>query len=679
MAISNTVVLIKRSTATSKPSSLNFGELAYSTISNTIFIGTSTGGVVNVGGQFYTSQIDNATSANGSGTLVRRDSAGNVAFNYVSATNITGALAGNANTATYLQNPQNFSISGGDITASAQLFNGDNTVTLNASLNSVSGLSAGFYGGATQSTSTIPVIQVAANGRIMSIANTQVTSSFTITDGTNSNTVYSGSSLTFTGNKGITTTVSPSGESVTFGTDSTVVRSNTALGGPQTIGTDVNISGNLAVSGTVTYVNTAIMQTTESVLHLAANNTVGDVIDIGIVGDYNNGTSNVSSGLVRDAGSKNWYLFQNIAAGSVSGNTIANNLFTTSNTATLYTNLVAQQANASSANITSASIGTLTLGQALAVTSGGTGTTTSTGTGSVVLNQSPTFTGTVNFASANVTGMNVATINVTTINVSSVQANSINIGTLTYVAAGAFVEFGANTNSYQQVVIQNASQGNDASADFIVSNADSSDTYLYGDFGINGPNFSQGPGSFNLANAVYLYSQSSDLAIGTQSANAIHFIVNDGNSDAMTINGSTGAVTLAVALGVPSGGTGQTSFNNGSILVGSGSGALSVLANSTYTATGSGATNSTITSLTVDPYGRTTAATYSAISGLTVGQGGTGASIFTQYGVMYGNGTGALQASAQAGISDMTFSNQILTVSAAGIPMWTTTMDGGAF
>ena len=44
--------------------------------------------------------------------------------------------------------------------------------------------------------------------------------------------------------------------------------------------------------------------------------------------------------------------------------------------------------------------GTLTLGGTLAVANGGTGVTTSTGTGSVVLSASPTFTGTLNYATA---------------------------------------------------------------------------------------------------------------------------------------------------------------------------------------------------------------------------------------------------------------------------------------
>ena len=74
MSASNTNILIKRSSVTTAPSSLKAGELAYSYLSNTAFIGTADGtGVVKIGGQAYTSQIDNATSAATGLTLVQRD------------------------------------------------------------------------------------------------------------------------------------------------------------------------------------------------------------------------------------------------------------------------------------------------------------------------------------------------------------------------------------------------------------------------------------------------------------------------------------------------------------------------------------------------------------------------------------------------------------------------------
>ena len=95
--------------------------------------------------------------------------------------------------------------------------------------------------------------------------------------------------------------------------------------------------------------------------------------------------------------------------------------------------------------------------------------------------------------------------------------------------------------------------------------------------------------------------------------------------------------------------------------------------------TGALASNNTITSITVDAYGRFTAATGSAISGLTVPQGGTGGSTFTQNGIIYGNDAGAFQVTAAAGVSDQTWSNQILTTTNAGVPVWTTALDGGQF
>ena len=741
---SNTSILIKRSTATGTPGTLKAGELAYSYLSNTIFIGNSTGtGVVNVGGQYYTSQIDNATSLNTPSTIVKRDPGGNISVGYITANGIsvTGLIANSANS---LSQTQYFGAYG-DATAANVAFNGTANVELEISLATVNS-NIGTYG----NTTTIPSITVDAKGRITSISNSTISTSFTVTGNTGSGSQSGGGTLTLEGNgTGITTTVTGSGgnETVLFGTDNTVLRTNTSSIGPQTIGTDVSISGNLIVSGTATYVNTSIVQTNDSMIELAANNTTGDVIDIGFYGLYNNGSTNNITGLLRDAGSKNYYLFANIAATNASiANTLSNNYFTQANTATLYTNVNGFQGTFGTANITNATVGTLSLTNALAVGQGGTGQTTfaageiligngsgalqvlantgtagtygnsayipvvttdaygrvsgvtntaiaiaasqitsgqvsiaqggtnnssyvnneityfngssivslantgtagtygnaayipvvttdgfgrvsgvsntaiaipasqltngTTGSGAVVLAASPTLTGTTTAATLNVSQLNVTTLNVTYSNVNSVTANSINIGSLTYAATGAFVAFGSNANNYQQVVIENANTGTQASADFIVSNLGSSDTNLYGDFGINGINFSGAPGALNVANNVYLYSQGTDLAIGTGSSNAIHFVVNSGATDAMTI-AANGYVSIAQALATVYGGTGQTSFS--------------------------------------------------------------------QNGIIYGNGTGALQVTAAAGGADQTWSNQILTVNNTGVPTWTTTMDGGSF
>ena len=75
-----------------------------------------------------------------------------------------------------------------------------------------------------------------------------------------------------------------------------------------------------------------------------------------------------------------------------------------------------------------------------------------------------------------------------------------------------------------------------------------------------------------------------------------------------TVSGLTSDIAVA------DGGTGAGTFTGGAILIGNGTGALQTLANSTYTLTGGFAAANTISSLTVDAYGRVTAATGSAIA-----------------------------------------------------------------
>ena len=64
---------------------------------------------------------------------------------------------------------------------------------------------------------------------------------------------------------------------------------------------------------------------------------------------------------------------------------------------------------------------------------------------------------------------------------------------------------------------------------------------------------------------------------------------------------------------------------------------------------------------------------------LAVADGGTGASSFTDNGIMYGNGGSALSVTAAPGSSPETASYQILTANSSGVPKWTTTIDGGTY
>ena len=65
--------------------------------------------------------------------------------------------------------------------------------------------------------------------------------------------------------------------------------------------------------------------------------------------------------------------------------------------------------------------------------------------------------------------------------------------------------------------------------------------------------------------------------------------------------------------------------------------------------------------------------------------GGTGVSTFTTNGILYGNAAGAVEVTAEANMgtpgsgADVNTSFQVLTVTAAGVPVWTDTIDGGTF
>ena len=598
--MANTNILIKRSSSTGRPSSLAAGELAYSYQSNTLFLGTAAGnGAINVGGIYYTQAIDNATNAATPDTLVKRDATGNASFNFITA-NIIGTIQGTANAATQLATARDFSISGGDITASAISFNGTGDVTLNASLNIIDGLVANTYG----STTEIPVVTVAANGRITAISTSSITTSFTVADDSaNTVTVSGGDTLTLLGGQGITSNIFGGGATVTFEVDDTVIRGNTAITS-QTIDGNLTIAGNLTVQGTHTTVNTATLNVVDPLIILASNNS-SDAVDIGFAGHYTDGSSVARhTGIFRDAGTKEYHIFDGYTP-ELTGNSI-------------------DVANAS-------------------------------------------------FNHANV---NVGFIKSNGINLNTHIQGLYDLANTTSTTAGnasANTIFTQGVDATQNTNITHADTKAQAAFDKANSAVIASTNFTFGQMVV-----ADGDDSLkSLANASYTLTGTLDAANTITSLTVDDYgRVTAATAAAIAIDAQQ--ITAGV-LGVERGGTGQNTFTNGAILIGSGTNGLSTLANSTYTATGSGAANNTVSSLTVDTYGRVTAATFSAISGLTVGQGGTGRSTFTTNGIVFGNSTDGLLVTATAGTSDQTFSNQILTVTNAGVPVWSTALDGGTF
>jgi hypothetical protein len=272
--MANTVIQLKNSTVTDRPPQLNIAEPAYSYTSNTLFIGTVDGlSTFNIGGLFYTSQIDEATDANTASKLVKRDADGSF-----SATAVRASLFGNANTATALQTARNFSIDGADVDSSAVSFDGTGAVVLQGNLKTT-GVSSGNYGGATQ----IPTFTVDNKGRLSFAANVAISTSLQVAADTGANTIDLGTDkLTFVGGDGITSSIDPT-HNVKFDVDNTVVRTS----GSQSIAGDLAITGNLIVTGSEIIQDVSTVRTEDALLHLAANNAA-DALDIGFFGQYEN-------------------------------------------------------------------------------------------------------------------------------------------------------------------------------------------------------------------------------------------------------------------------------------------------------------------------------------------------------------------------------------------------------
>ena len=74
---------------------------------------------------------------------------------------------------------------------------------------------------------------------------------------------------------------------------------------------DLSITGNISVTGNTSYINVTNYTVVDSLIYLANTNYTSDIVEIGFVGNYNNGAcSTVHTGLFRSPSNKEYYLFQ---------------------------------------------------------------------------------------------------------------------------------------------------------------------------------------------------------------------------------------------------------------------------------------------------------------------------------------------------------------------------------
>jgi len=82
-----------------------------------------------------------------------------------------------------------------------------------------------------------------------------------------------------------------------------------SITGSLNVSQNLTVTGNLTVLGTTTTINTSSFTVSDPLIQLAIGNYTSDLLDIGISGHYNDGT-NAHTGLIRDHGTKDWYLFK---------------------------------------------------------------------------------------------------------------------------------------------------------------------------------------------------------------------------------------------------------------------------------------------------------------------------------------------------------------------------------
>ena len=166
--------------------------------------------------------------------------------------------------------------------------------------------------------------------------------------------------------------------------------------------------------------------------------------------------------------------------------------------------------------------------------------TSITGTANQITASASTGAVTLSLPSSVTTGQYIANQSIS----GSATQGAFAYGTLNGSDTGIFASYQTSIAGYAYMALQNTSSNAAATTDIALYN-DTASLGKYIDIGINSSAFT-GTGNFSLANAGYIYTNGGDLTLGTYSANGIHFIVNNGATDAMYID-TSGNVGIGTA------------------------------------------------------------------------------------------------------------------------------------
>ena len=168
-------------------------------------------------------------------------------------------------------------------------FTSDFSVSSGAVSLAASGVTAASYGSAT----AIPVITIDAKGRITNATTTSISTGFTLSDGSNSQTIAGGDTLTVAGTSNEVDVAVSATDTLTIGLPSDVTISN-----------DLTVTGDLTVAGTTT--QTGPVLTDNNFTGLSNSNT-GNSVDFGFYGKYVESGTTKYGGIFYDASTDNTF------------------------------------------------------------------------------------------------------------------------------------------------------------------------------------------------------------------------------------------------------------------------------------------------------------------------------------------------------------------------------------
>lgn len=267
--MSNTLIQIKRSTTTAVPNggTLSAGELAYSYQSNTTFIGTSDGtGVLPIGGKFYVDKTNTSYD-------------------------IAVAAFEKANT--------------GDTLVITAAFDKANSANYYAYLVDQNAAAAFAFANSVYSNYAYPAYINASNA--YDKANSANLLAYNTGIGANAF-----SAATIAGaNAAVGAGANSYAAAAAVGANNYSNATFVKLTAPdQTITGNIAITGRLVVTGNAQFLDTETLKISDPLIYLAGNNYFSDIVDIGFVGNYNDGSANLHTGLFREHTNKEYYLFQ---------------------------------------------------------------------------------------------------------------------------------------------------------------------------------------------------------------------------------------------------------------------------------------------------------------------------------------------------------------------------------